>query len=120
MSLSVAFLSTCRTAVAATPELTAFRAALAAYQSASPDLKLAKWHLLFTPGADGTSPAGSLRRAVRECITRALEAAGTPEVALADREEAYRTLAGEVVTDFERPRTTAEQAAEVAVVNLVG
>lgn len=110
MALTDAFLNTCRTAIASLAELTAFRTAYATFSSSSRASRLGYWHAVYTPGGtDATSPAHTLRVAIRGVINAQADIAGT--LSPLDREQAYRTLNAEYVTVVERPPTDAEEQA---------
>ena len=107
MAISNAFLTTCRTAIDSLTELTAYRAATAALDTAGELDKRAKWTLAYNDAQTGGSPALRLRMAIRSVVAgQDLSALSIPE-----RETAYQTLAGIYLRDDEKPPTPAEEVA---------
>lgn len=112
MPVTDSFLAACRTAVAALPELTAFRAALTSLGSATRTARAAAWVAAYDDNASpAKSPAQRLRKAIRETVLAQADAVGT--LSALDRESAYRTLAGEFVPAYPTPLTAAQEDAEL-------
>lgn len=109
MAASDAFMVTCRALVAALPELAAFRAALLALETAGDDQQRARWQDAYGDARTGLSPAYRLRRAVRDVVIGQAEALGAGSLGPADREDAYRRLAAEVVPDVRQPDNPDEE-----------
>lgn len=109
MSLTTAFLNTCRTAISSLPELTTFQSALTAALNGTRSARIAAWHATYTPGTAGLSPALNLRRAIRDTINAQADASGA--LGLLDRESAFQTLSAEFVPTYTRPPSDAEEAA---------
>lgn len=108
MALTGAFLTTCRAAVSALPELTAFRAALALAEHTRAG-RVAAWNRAFSATTASPSPANCLAKAIRDTINAQADASGA--LGPLDRETAYRTLAAEFVPTIERPASDAAEAA---------
>jgi len=108
MALTDAFLATCRTAITALPELTAFRAARTPMTTGTTRAtRLAAWQATFTP--PGSSPQYLLRVAMRSAIQSRATGAQGP----LDLEAAYRTLEAEFSPDASRPLSDTEVKAIV-------
>ncbi len=106
MALTDAFLTTCRTAIVALPELTAFRAAIAPMSSRA--VRVAAWYATYTP------PSSSLAYQLRVAIRNAILAAQTGAQGPLDLESAYNTLAAQYAPEANRPLNDTEVAAQVA------
>lgn len=107
MAVTAAFLDTCRGLIAATPELTAFRAAYATYNSAARADKARYWNACFSDAQAGMSPAYRLRKVIRDTVS----AQGVASLTALEVQDAYRTLVGEYVQKPERPMTAPEEEA---------
>lgn len=107
MAATAAFLTTCRTAIAASPVLTAFQTAYAALASASRATKPVQWNAVYDNGQEGQSPAYRLRAEIRAIVTSLGEATVTP----LDREAAIQTLSAEYVPTVRRPRNAVQEQA---------
>lgn len=116
MAASDSFMSTCRTLILAPlPELTAFRTALTALESAGDAAAQAKaWHACYGDAQAGLSPAYRLRREIRNVVLGQATSASNP----ADLEDAYRRLAQQFAPDVERPATDAEEQAALTTLIL--
>ena len=101
MAVSDSFLATCRLAVQALPELTAFKSALAALEQADDGAQQARWRAAYSDAQSGASPAYRLRFAIRGVIGNN----ATVDHSNQDRELAYRTLAAEVCPERQQPMT---------------
>lgn len=109
MAVTEAFLASCRTAVEATPELTAFRAAYALYDAATRANKSRYWRLAFDDAQAGLSPAYRLKKVCRETVLALADAT----VTASERESAYRTLATQYVPDVPEPAPVEQEQAEL-------
>ncbi len=109
MAVAESFLTSCRTVIAALPELTAFRTAYALFDAAARANKGRYWCLAFDDAQAGMSPAYRLKKAIRDTVNGHADAPTTQS----DRESAYRTLAAQYVPALERPRDNADELAEL-------
>lgn len=109
MAISETLLGTCRTLVAALPELTAFNTAFATFNATTGDSQQAAWLSLYGDNQAEMSLAYRLRRAIRDVVIANM----TSDIDGLSRELAYRTLAAEVVREAARPQTAAEETAEL-------
>ena len=108
MAIAATFMDTCRALVIATPEYTAFRAALSVLDGAGGNGALTAWYICYGNAQLGLSPAYRLRKAIRETI-----AAQGSALSPVEREEAYRSLDADLVPIHERPRTRAERRGDL-------
>ncbi len=112
MPVTEAFLTTCRTAVAALPELVTFRAALSNLGSVSRTARTGAWTAAYDDNKTvGGSPASRLAKAIRESVQAAADAAGT--LSPMDRESAYRTVVAFYLPVEPKPPTAAQEDAEL-------
>lgn len=113
MAVTAAFLASCRSAIVATAEYTAFNTAYALYASASRSSRANYWYLAYGDNQAGLSPAYRLRKAIRDTVLGLADSTVTPT----ERESAYRTLAAEYVQDIAPPmdQNTEKAALEKAI-----
>lgn len=109
MATTAAFLATCRTAIEATPELSAFRTALLALGAASRAARPALWNALYDDAQAGHSPALRLRKAIRDAVNAN---AGESVTAL-ERESTYRDFAAEYAPQYPRPTDAVTEKTEL-------
>jgi hypothetical protein len=109
MAISDAFMGSCRTAIGALSELTAFRAALAVTEHTPAGRRAAQLRAF-----GGTaSPAYALSRAITEAVNALADASGA--LGRLDRLAAVSTLAAEYLPTVVRPPSDAAEAAETAL-----
>lgn len=108
MAVTEAFLTTCRTSIERASELSAFRTAYAAYNSASRSTRGVYRELAYG-STSGESLAYKCRAMIRSVVTNLSTTNGVTAI---DREDAIRTLAAEYVPDAPRIIPPAEEAAE--------
>lgn len=109
MAVTEAFLSSCRDAIEASPELAAFRTAYAAFDAAPRSSKGRYWRAAYDDAQAGLSPAYRVKKVVRDTV----QALADGTVTAMERESAYRTLAGQYVPNVREPQLPAEAAAEL-------
>lgn len=100
MPVPTTFLATCRTAIAASAEWTAFTAAGALSGTATRAARKAQWAALYAPGTTGTSVAGRLRKAIREIVNAKADTSQISNanvITVSERETCYATLVAEYV-----------------------
>lgn len=114
MALTDSFMATCRAAVLTLSELTTFQTALTNAQAATRANRIAAWHAAYSDTISGPSPANNLRRAIRDTVNAQADINGT--LGLLDRESAYRTLVAEVVPNFAKPLSDAQEAAALETI----
>lgn len=106
MAVSESFLTTCRTAIAALPELATFRAAYTTFDAASHNSKGLYWNAAYGPVSEGQSLAYRVREKIRQIVT-----VTDSSVVGSDREEAYRTLAAQYVPTVNQPLSAPDEEA---------
>lgn len=113
MPVTASFLATCRTAVSALPELTAFRAALASVGTgATSGARRAAWSACYDDSLSPLkSPAYRLRKAILDTVAAEADIAAT--LSPLDRAAAYRTLRDEFVPAHAAPPSLAAESAEL-------
>lgn len=109
MPITDAFMAACRAAVANLPELTAFRAALAALAGASRAARPALYQAAYGDNQAGLSPAYRLRKAIRDTVGATADATVSP----GEREAAYATLAAEFAPAYAPPTPADQEQAEL-------
>lgn len=111
MPVTDSFLTTCRTAITALPELTTFRTALASVGVGTIDARRAAWTACYGENQTGGSPAYRLAKAIRETVLAQAGIAGT--LSPLDRESAYRTMEAEFVPTAPKPPTRTQEEDEL-------
>lgn len=109
MALTDSFLATCRVAINALPELTAFRTAVALTTDSLVGRRAA-YGRAYGAATSTPSPAYDLARAIVDTVNAQADAAGT--LGLLDRGGAVATLTAEYLPPADRPNSEAEEEAE--------
>lgn len=109
MAVTAAFLTSCRTAIEASAEYTAYNTAHAAYAAGSRSTRSALWHAAYSRTTNAASPAQQLNDLIRQTVT----ALGETTVTARDRETAVQTLTAQYVASPKRPRNAVHEAAEL-------
>lgn len=112
MSVSDAFLSTCRTRIDATSEKSAFQTAFTTFADATHTDRGRYWHEAFGDGQAGLSPAYRLRKAIRDIVT-AHNGESDGSYSQLDIEAAVRTLCNQYVPSGQKPLTAHEEEAVI-------
>jgi hypothetical protein len=108
MPTTAAYLTTCRTAIAASPELTAFRTAIALIAGTRTN-RARYWWLAYNDAQAGMSPAYRLRKSIRDTVNANADAT----ISLTERESAYQSFVLEFAPTMTRPMDAAQEQAEL-------
>lgn len=112
MAIADSFMASCRAAIGASAELTAFRSALAITEH-TPAGRRAARERAFGAGVSTPSPGYNLSRLVTETVNALADASGA--LGRLDRLAAVATLTAEYVPTVARPPSDAAEAAETAL-----
>ena len=109
MALETSFITTCKSAVSASPEYTAFTTAYAGFSTAGRPNRIAAWHAVYTDSTGNGSVVNDLRLAIRRTVNAQADSSGA--LGPLDREEAVRQLNEYFIPDIAAPATDAEENA---------
>lgn len=109
MPITDSFMASCRAAIDDLPELTTFRAALAALAGATRAARPALYQAAYGDNQAGLSPAYRLRKAIRDTVGATADATVSP----GERETAYATLAAEFAPAYAPPTPADQEQAEL-------
>lgn len=109
MPITDAFMASCRSAIATSSELTAFRSALTALAGATRATRPALYQACYGDNQAGLSPAYRLRKYIRDTVQALAATTVTP----GERETAYQTLTGEFVPASPVPTPADQEQAKL-------
>lgn len=105
MAVTTAFLTTCRTAIRLSSELTGFQTAYALFAAATGATRSLYWNRAYSDAQAGLSPAYRLRKLIRETVTANADITITP----GEQQTAYGLLVDEFAPKVGQPMSTVEE-----------